>query len=169
MPLSWFGGTCFPRSHAPGVEGEEGPLVMASRVTLESSPSVQSSWMLSNTEIPCALYGCAASEPKEMPCTGCPALERMNARASKGKSSSRIGTLRGFLCVVLFSGSKMAQKRKDNKRDIEGRSCAYVLLHVYVQMLMHVCVGVHAYLRACQFIAPKVSRRLEAHRGGQAG
>lgn len=45
----------------------------------------------------------------------------------------------------------------------------YVPLHVYVQMLMHVCAGVHAYLRACQSIASKVSHRLEAHRGGQAG
>lgn len=37
-----------------------------------------------------------------------PILERMNARASKGKSILRIGTLRGFLRVALFSGSRMA-------------------------------------------------------------
>lgn len=107
--------------------------------------------MLSNTEIPCALCGCAASEPKEMPCTDCPVLERMNARANKGKSSSRLGRLPGFLCVVLFDGSRMVQRREDNKRDIEGRYCVYVLLHVYVQILMHsvqvcmhICVPVEA-------------------------
>lgn len=107
--------------------------------------------MLSSTEIPCALCGCAASEPKETPCTCCPVLERTDAHANKGKSSSRQEGLQGVLCVALFSGSRMAQRREDNKRDTEGRSCVYVLLHVYVQILMHsvqvcmhICVPVEA-------------------------
>lgn len=41
--------------------------------------------------------------------------------------------------MALIGGSRMAQRREDNKR-----SCVHVLLHVYVQILMHVCAGVHA-------------------------
>lgn len=128
--------------------GRGSSCVMTSRVTLESSPSVRPSWMRSITEILCVLCSCAASEPREVPCTCCPVLERMHAHASKGKSRNRsrpggLWDVSAWPCLVEVGWPK---RRQNNKRDVEGRSCVYVLLHVYVQVLMHVCAGVCAYM-----------------------